>query len=97
MIHPIITTYDVSKTIVRGSAEFDIETGGVLIGTFGDTITIVAAGKPGDLLPASSGKTERVEHGVRAGAEPLGPDAIERIPRTLVSAQGPVHLGGGGA
>lgn len=48
MTNPIITTYDVSKTIANSSAEFDVETGGVLIGTFGDTITIVAAGKPGE-------------------------------------------------
>ncbi len=48
MKNPIITTYDVAKTIIRSSAKFDVETGGVLIGTFGDTITIVAAGIAGE-------------------------------------------------
>jgi len=44
----ILITYDVTRTMIRGSRDSALETGGVLAGTLGDPITIVAAGSPGD-------------------------------------------------
>ncbi len=43
-----LITYDAIRAIVQDSKNFTVETGGVLIGTLGDPITIVAAGFSGD-------------------------------------------------
>lgn len=43
----IIITFNVARTIIKSSAKFDIETGGILVGTLSEPITIVAAGEPG--------------------------------------------------
>ena len=43
----ILITYNVARTIIRDSKNSAVETGGVLVGTLGDPMTIVAAGSPG--------------------------------------------------
>ncbi|MHC4728285.1 MAG: hypothetical protein ACYS17_13775 [Planctomycetota bacterium] len=48
MKNNVLITYDVAKTIIRDSKNSADETGGVLVGTLGDPMTIVAAGSPGE-------------------------------------------------
>jgi proteasome lid subunit RPN8/RPN11 len=43
----VLITFDAAKSIINNSTQFDIETGGLLVGTLGKPMTIIAAGSPG--------------------------------------------------
>jgi proteasome lid subunit RPN8/RPN11 len=43
----VLIAFDAARTIIKDSADCDVETGGVIVGTLGEPITIVAAGSPG--------------------------------------------------
>ncbi len=47
MEHDALITFDAARTIIKDSADCEVETGGAIIGTLNDPITIVAAGSPG--------------------------------------------------
>ena len=43
----LLITYGAAKPIIKDSKQFEVETGGILVGTLGNPMTIVAAGKSG--------------------------------------------------
>lgn len=44
----VLIMFGVARTIIRNSAKFDVETGGILAGTLANPIAIIAAGLPGN-------------------------------------------------
>ena len=43
----LLITYEAAKTIIKDSRQFEVETGGIIVGTLRTPMTIVAAGKSG--------------------------------------------------